>query len=191
MTQSKTFTITKTIEDIAKEAIKIMTKRHYSKYSCSSLFNDLKQYSQDDIVKALTLLTAEGFIKLDQSLGKHVSLWAFQLLDNGKPIKNTMINDAINSDTYGAIYYSPEKEITCYDHLEESLAQSRLIANQECVKCFESESQCICIKHNQSLTFCEQCRQEAKLNKSLADTLGHDEFTRQKLADHNKRYWGI
>jgi hypothetical protein len=50
---------------------------------------------------------------------------------------------------------------------------------------------CICYDHNQSLVFCEKCRQQAIKNKLEAEKMGKEKFITQKLQTHNKNYWGV
>ena len=185
------FVITKSIEDLAQDILKHMMKRHYSKYGVMSLFSSFEKYPKDDFLKALAFLCTEKFIAhIDKE--KHVSLQYFQLLDeSGKPIKDTMINDAWNSDTFGQLFYRPEKETTCFKHLEESVNQSALIVDLDCQDCFKSEAERICLDHNQSLIFCQACRHAGALNKKLAVKIGKNNFIDEKIAKHNKSYWGI
>jgi len=192
------YTITKEIEKISKEALAIMTKRHYPKYSCSCLFEDLnKNHDKDDVIKALAFLGIEGFIRINSDLGDHVSLKSFELMNNGEPIKHTMIDSYPDSATFGVIYYDPDsifkKPITCYEHLEESVKQTKLIIDPNCEKCVSQYLQMICYEHNHSLVFCGKCKAKGFLNKMEIQkrSIKPDVLIEEILKKHNIDYWGI
>ena len=187
--------LTPTSEIIMKKIVDIMTKRHYPSYSVMCLFKDLKQYDQTEICKALAFLCQNKLLKIDDSLGDHVTLKSFSLLDqNGNVIKHTMIDNLIKSDTFGIIYYDPKsifKNVkTCFEHLDQIVDQ-KISFVENCDKCFNEYANRICYDHNQSLAFCKLCKLKAKENLNIAQNEFNsiDDFISKVLKVHNKRYW--
>jgi len=188
---SKEIIISEQIENLAKKILQHMCKRHYASYSAVCLFRDFEKYRKEDFLGALAFLVQEKLLAHKEK-DKPVSLQYFELLYEGKPIRHTMINDAVNSETFGQIFYENTKHsvLSCYEHLERSLTE-QTDGYDDCQYCFSVIASCVCYDHNQSLAFCQKCREQAKQNKLEAERIGKDKFITQKLQEHNKKYWGV
>jgi hypothetical protein len=152
-------------------------------------------YEERMICEALALMGSGKLIDLQNENGKWYEA-SIVLLDpeTQKPIKNTMIACYDDDPCYGVIYYEPRslkiKEVNCWDHIDEQVKQTKMIIDPSCEKCFAESAQRICIAHNQSLPFCAECKEDAKLNHALAKIEGYEKTTDKILAEHTKRYWG-
>lgn len=191
----KPFKLTKEIENISKEALDIMTKRHHNGLAVMSLMSQLmKTHDKMDVCKALAFLCHEKLLSIDSSIGDHPNLQSFVLLDeDGTPIKNTMIGDESDPDSFGIVYYYPKDKLghqtTCFEHLEQIVEQKKMKVAPNCLKCFQESSERICLEHNQSLEFCQLCKMRAKDNLEYAKIIGFDQVWQKIKTQHHKEYW--
>lgn len=191
--------LTKKDEDCSRRILDVMTKRHYPTFGIVQIFDIMKKegFSQDNIIKALALMGQGGLIQIDKNITDHVSTQTITLLDDdGQPIKHTMIACYPDDPCFGVIYYDPssiikdcKKRITCWDHIDTQVEQTKLIIDPTCKKCFEESAQRICLEHKQSLPFCELCRMRAKDNIEQAKIEGFEVVTDKILKNHYKEYW--
>jgi len=184
------------VADLSREILDRLTQRHYSRVSFHSLFDALRKegYTERLICEALALMGSGKIIDLENENGKWYEATII-LLDpkTQEPIKNTMVACYSDDPCYGVIYYEPKslgfKELTCWDHIDAQVEQTKMIIDPKCEKCFRESAQRVCLAHNQSLPFCEKCKQDAKDNHALAKIEGYEKTTDSIIKEHNARYW--
>lgn len=187
--------LSKQAENISREVLDIMTKRHYSSISAMDLMRSLiKKYNETDTCQALAFLCAGKLIRLNDSMGKSSYLKYFELLDeNGEPIKNTMIGVYHDDLSFGIVYYDPRsifnKSTYCHDHLDQQVEQTKSIIDPECEKCFKERAERICLEHNQSLEFCQLCKIRACENLEAGKIEGFDQVWQRIKNKHHAGYW--
>ncbi len=192
------FKITSDVKKISKIVLFEMTKRHYPSVSFMGLTSAIEKqgYNETDILRAYAFLMGNKLINVVQK--DPITSSFIELLDEkGIRIKHTMIS-GYSDNMYGIIFYDAgsnyENPISCHDHLTEQVNQIKEIIDLSCVKCFNSRAQMICYLHNQSLEFCEKCKNLAKLHKIIAEEnedFGkvEDHYISKILKEHNVRYW--
>ncbi len=194
----QTFEINNKVKKISKIVLDEMTKRHYPSVSFMGLTHAIEKqgYTHTDILRAYAFLSGNKLINVVRK--DPITSSFIELLDeNGIRIKHTMIS-GYSDFMYGIIFYDArsnyENPISCHDHLDEQVKQIKEIIDEKCVKCFNERSQMICYLHDQSLEFCEKCKNLAELHKIQAENnkdFGkvEDHYITKILKDHNMRYW--
>ena len=189
-------TISKKVEKISKEVLDIMTQEHHNGYGCMSLMEKLikeREHDESDVCKALAFLCSEKLLNLNETFKGPYAKY-FELLDeDGHKIKNTMVGVYHDDESFGIIYYDPrdffKKNTTCHEHLEQQVKQTKSIIDEKCVKCFEERAERICLAHNQSLEFCQKCKNTSNENLELGKILGFEQVWQKIKTAHHAKYW--
>src|SRR3990167_2313559 len=141
----QTFEVTNKVISDSIDILNMMLSRHYPKTSVIDVMTFLP--NQNDTLKAVCFLTVHKFIRIDESMGNHVSLKSFVLLDDkGQDLKHELIDSLYESKTFGCFMKDENRTYAKCDHL---------IPDQEnCSECrIEDDSQ-ICAYHDTQLNKC-------------------------------------
>ena len=172
-------TIPQTTEQKIRTIAVYLHSRDYPKTGLTCIFD---KFTKDKTtLEALAALASGKMINLHLEQKNPMASYVEILDDKGEPIKHQMIDDVKTSETFGVMHYEGQDK-TCFEHLE-------LLGwgDQSCPKCFEAYANRVCVKHDQSLAFCQKCRQDADKFRGMADILGHDKIINMILAEHKKQ----
>lgn len=171
--------ITKQTEAKVKSIGEYLFSNIYPATAITNLFD--KFGNNDETIKALAILESGKMIRLDKSLGDKASLMSFHLLDDkGNDIKNEMVDSYFGSDTYGNWFYDSKREY-CYEHLDQPLPLWN-----DCIKCFKEKASWICVSHNQSMVFCNKCKEITKSIKQDITKEMDEQFINELCKEHDK-----
>lgn len=177
--------ITKEDEKQFRKIADYLFKREYPSVSFMGLVN--KFGNTQSTMKALAMLQSGNMIKLNKD--KHVSLTSIQILDqHGKEIPNEMIDTYPTSETCFIWFkdYQSEDRKHCFDHLE-TIVKEKIPYVKDCPKCLNEWGSHRCLAHNQSLIFCEQCKQQSKKLRALVcNELTFEQMERLVIDEHKK-----
>ncbi len=173
---------------IVEQRIKIvgeaLIKRAYPETSLYSLMD--KFGSRLETLHALAILCQDKFIRISE--GK--KWWEHSVIlqdpNTNQDLVHEMIDDGLDSEFFGCLFYDRKNRPDCFEHLE------LRNGDPNCKKCFDELASCVCVRHNQSLPFCKICKLESRsLKSTIKESEENPEDVIKKILDVRKDERGL
>lgn len=168
----------KITEQKVRQIARFVMSNDYPKIAITCIFD--KFGHNRSTCEALTVLQCGKIIDtvFDKAIPRNSYI---HILDNaGQKIKHQMIDSYPTSETFGVMYYDPNLS-GCFEHLEYCVKYT-VWGKPNCLKCFAERAACICVRHNQSIVFCDKCRDMSKTFQRVAQLIGHERTVNRLLA---------